>query len=91
MKTKFGHMTCPDCPKQVVVKINERKTLSYTCPECDSNGYCKDTEARYATWVGRITPVAPVAPAPKAAKEGNDPPPPPPPKKAEPAKMPWER
>ena len=69
MKTKFGHMACPDCSSQVVVKISDTETLSYRCDECDGNGYCKKGEGRYATWQGKITRAAP---APKA-KPAADP------------------
>lgn len=93
MKTKYGHMACPDCAARVVVKINERETLSYRCDECDGNGYSKKGEGRYATWVNNTTRVAAdPAPAPAAA-----PTPAPAPRKkdeakpAQPGAMPWMR
>lgn len=57
-------MACPDCGERVVVKINERETLSYGCDECDGNGYSKKGEGRYSSWLQKITRVAaPAAPA----------------------------
>jgi len=67
MKTKFGHMPCRDCGKVVVVRANEHETLSYTCDECNDSGYCRKGQENYATWLGRITRVAPAAkPTPAA-------------------------
>ena len=73
MKTKFGHMACPDCGNRVVVKMNEHETLSYGCDECDGIGYSKKGEGRYAKWLSKITRTGksagdpPQAPAPAPA------------------------
>ena len=75
MKTKLGHMGCPDCGARVVVKINERETLSYRCDECDGNGYSKKGEGRYSSWMKKITRAPgsePPKPAEKKAGEGGD-------------------
>jgi len=65
---KFGYMKCPDCGERVVVKINERETLSYTCDECDGSAYSKKGEGRYPKWLEKIerAPGVP-APGPKPA------------------------
>ena len=61
-KTKFGYMPCPDCASRVVVKINERETLSYSCDECDGIGYSKKGEGRYPAWLKKIERVKPGVP-----------------------------
>lgn len=74
-RTKFGHMACPDCSHQVVVRANERETLSYHCDECDSQGYARKDNGNYAAWLGRIKRApgaAPDAPLkPPAEKPGE--------------------
>lgn len=73
-KRKFGHMTCPepDCGNRVVVKVNDRETLSYSCQECDAHDYCKRGESRYGGWLKRITKVS--APEPEQAPRQEAPP-----------------
>lgn len=81
MKTKLGHMACPDCNARVVVRINERETLSYRCDECDGNGYSKKGEIRYSAWLKKIErvpgqepkPAAKPAASPAPAKPGAKP------------------
>jgi len=58
-KTKFGYMKCPDCTARVVVKVNDKETLSYNCDECDSFGYARKGAGNYAAWLGRIERTAP--------------------------------
>ena len=79
-KSKFGHMACPDCDpalkKRVVVKINEAKTLSWGCDECDGSDYARPHQRKYDTWVSRIERTAPIeeekpAPAAKPAAPGK--------------------
>lgn len=67
-KTKFGYMKCENrkCGSRVVVKINERETLSYTCDECDKSPYSKKGTKEHADWLSEIER-APVAPAPDPA------------------------
>lgn len=62
-KTKIGHMACPDCGEKVAVKENEHGTMSYSCDECDGNGYCRKGEGRYPSWRAKITPLAGAKPA----------------------------
>jgi hypothetical protein len=84
-KTKYGYMTCPTpkCGTRLVVKVNERETLSWSCDECDGTGYVKKGEAGYGRWLEAVERAAPApAPAPKPAP----PPAPEPPPKAAPAK-----
>ena len=69
MKTKFGHMACPDCTARVVVKVSPTETLSYRCDECDGNGYSKKGEGRYSTWMQKITRVDAPAPEKKPAAD----------------------
>jgi predicted RNA-binding Zn-ribbon protein involved in translation (DUF1610 family) len=69
MKTKYGHMACPDCGATVVVKQNEHGTLSYNCNECDANAYCRKGAGNRAAWDNRITRTA----APEKPKPGEKP------------------
>lgn len=71
MKTKYGHMACPDCGERVTVKANEHGTLSYTCDECDSASYCKKGAGNRAHWEKRITRAPGAAPAPKPDDQGD--------------------
>jgi hypothetical protein len=59
-KSKFGYMTCPTpgCGTRLVVKINERETLSWGCDECDGTGYVKKGEAGYSKWMNTIARAA---------------------------------
>lgn len=70
-KTKFGYMKCPTpkCGHRVVVKENERGTLSWSCDECDGSGYVKKGEAGYPAWAASIERASAPAPAadPKSA------------------------
>lgn len=73
MKVKYGYMPCPtpNCGTRLVVKKNERGTLSWSCAECDGNGYVKKDDAGFARWdnavVDKVTaPAAPSKPAPAA-------------------------
>lgn len=91
-KSKFGYMACPDCGERVVVKVNERETLSYSCAECDGDGYRKKGQAAYAHWLKKITPAAPPPadpPKPGAGKKEKAPADPPPAPAAKPAPAPW--
>ena len=77
-KSKFGYMPCttPKCGTRLVVKMNERETLSWRCDECDGNGYVKKGEAGYSRWLGVIDRAAPPpapAPAPKPAAPAEKP------------------
>jgi len=93
-KTNYGRMDCPDCGERVRVKVNERETLSYSCDECDSDGYRRKGTAAYAAWLKKITrdqaPPAPAAKEPAPAPAKKEPPAPakkepPAPAKKEPA------
>jgi hypothetical protein len=66
-KSKYGYMPCPTpkCGTRLVVKMNERETLSWRCDECDGNGYVKKGEAGYSRWLGVVERAAP-DPAPAA-------------------------
>lgn len=68
-KAKFGYMKCPtpQCATRLVVKINDKETLSCRCDECDFSLYVTKGQAGYARWVGVIErPAAPPA-EPKSA------------------------
>ena len=71
-KSKYGYMTCPTpkCGTRLVVKLNERETLSWSCDECDGTGYVKKGEAGYGRWIEAIERAAP---APAAAPPAADP------------------
>lgn len=75
-KVKFGYMDCPDClptKTRVVVKANERETLSFTCPECDSTAYVKKGAGNYGAWLGKIEKVPQPAADPKPDPKPADP------------------
>lgn len=94
MKAKFGYMKCPGCASagrstRVLVRKNERETLSYPCDECDGTEYAQKGSQKHADWLKVIEPIAPAAApaaAPKPAADKSAPP-----KKPEQpkAKMPW--
>lgn len=67
-RQKFGHMACPDCAHQVVVRANDRETLSYHCDECDSQGYARKGNGNYDAWLKRITRAPGAAPAAEPVK-----------------------
>ena len=71
-KSKFGYMKCPDCAVRVVVKVNEKETLSYTCDECDSRGYAQKGAGNYKTWIARIERAPGSAPAAGDKKPADD-------------------
>lgn len=70
-KTKYGKMKCPTpgCGELVIVKVNERETLSWNCQECDHSGYVRKGDAGYAKWAGSVTRQAEPAPAATPKKE----------------------
>jgi len=74
VKIKYGYMLCPTpgCGTRLVVKKNERETLSWSCAECDGAGYAKKGDAGYVRWDGAVVdkvaaPAPAPAPAPKPA------------------------
>lgn len=50
-------MPCQCCGKEVVVKVNERGTLSYCCQWCDDSPYQKPGTLAFAAWKAKMTPV----------------------------------
>ena len=71
-KKAIGTMPCQCCGKEVVVKENERGTLSYTCQWCDDSPYQRAGTLAFASWQKKMTPLPggangrgpePVAPA----------------------------
>jgi len=56
-------MSCPACAERVVVKVNERGTLGFSCDECGEVGYAKEGQGNRALWLKRIEKSAPAAPA----------------------------
>jgi hypothetical protein len=63
VKTKFGYMKCENrkCGAKVVVKVNEKETLSYTCDECDKSAYAKKGTREHADWLSDIERSAPAS------------------------------
>lgn len=79
-KTAVGTMPCQCCGKEVVVKANERGTLSYNCQWCDDSPYQKPGTLAFKAWEKKIKPMpAEEKPAAKPAAEAK-------PKPAAPAK-----
>lgn len=82
-KTAIGTMPCQCCGKEVVVKANERGTLSYTCQWCDDSPYQRPGTLAFASWQKKIAAlpgvvsaavpevVPPVKPAPAAPSSGT--------------------
>lgn len=72
-KSKYGYMKCPTpgCDTRIVVKENERGTLSWRCDECDGTGYVKKGDAAFPKWDGQIEKSA-RAPAPAPAPKKED-------------------
>lgn len=76
-KENAGKMPCQCCAQEVIVKRNERGTLSYSCQFCDDAPYQKPGTVAHKTWLEKITAMpgqqatAPVAPAvqPKPAPQ----------------------
>lgn len=70
---KFGYMKCENrkCGARVVVKFNEKETLSYTCDECEKSSYARKGTQEHADWIGEIERTAPAP----AAKPGDNGPP----------------
>lgn len=73
MKNKFGYMPCETCGERVMVKVNEKNTLSYGCDECDAAPYAKEGSGQHAHWVKKCA--VEVKPAVEAPKVDDDPPP----------------
>ena len=76
MKTKFGYMSCPGCTAagrktRVLVRINERETLSAACDECDSTEYAKKGTGKHADWSKGIERIGPAEPKPAPKVEPN--------------------
>lgn len=75
IKQKAGKMACETCGEPVVVKTNERGTLSYNCQECDAAPYARAGTGQNAAWRRKMTgqaapeaaPAAKPAPAPAPA------------------------
>lgn len=73
MKTKVGKMACESCGEAVVVKQNERGTLSYRCDECDAAPYARPGTGQHERWRLKI---GQAAPSDKPGKPLPDNPPP---------------
>lgn len=94
VKKKFGYMSCPGCTAagratRVLVRANDRGTLSYSCDECDAPDYAHQGTTKHADWMRRLERIE-AAPAekPKEAKAAAPAPAAP---AAPKAKYPWER
>lgn len=66
-KVAVGMMRCQCCPNDVVVKKNERGTLSYTCQFCDDAPYQKQGSLAYKSWESRLRPMFGAEPENSAA------------------------
>lgn len=53
-KTNVGTMACSECGKEVVIKVNENETLSYTCGWCDDANYAKTGTVKHGNWKTRM-------------------------------------
>lgn len=62
-KEIVGTFGCGCCAKEVVVKRNERGTLSYSCAWCDHAEYVKAGTMAHGYWLKRIKPIEGAAPA----------------------------
>lgn len=56
-KENAGKMPCQCCGNEVIVKRNERGTLSYSCQFCDDAPYQKPGTVAHQTWLEKITPM----------------------------------
>ncbi len=56
-KTKLGKMPCESCGEIVVVRKNERGTLSYRCDECDAAPYARTDTGLHKIWMGKLQPI----------------------------------
>lgn len=56
-KKAIGTMSCQCCGKEVVVKENERGTLSYTCQWCDDSPYQKAGTLAFSSWQKKMAPM----------------------------------
>lgn len=66
---KYGHMNCEGCASdgkttRVLVRKNERGTLSAPCDECDATDYAQAGSEKHARWERKIEKLAAPAPAP---------------------------
>lgn len=62
MKLAIGLMPCQCCGKEVVIKENERETLSYACQWCDDAPYQRTGTLAYKSWCEKIKPLPGNAP-----------------------------
>ena len=73
-KMKFGSMVCPGCKAhgrstRVLVRVNEKETLSYHCDECDAPAeYAPKGTQKHADWLKSIERIV-LAPAAKPASD----------------------
>ena len=67
VKTAVGVMPCQCCGKEVVVKSNERGTLSYACQWCDDAPYQRAGTLAYKAWQGKTKPLPGAAPVESTA------------------------
>lgn len=68
-KVNIGEMPCRTCSRTVIVKENEKKTLSYRCDYCDSAPYEREGTMAAKIWREVIRPISyhpPMASAPAA-------------------------
>lgn len=66
-KTNLGEMACETCGRTVIVKTNEKETLSYRCDYCDAAPYQKAGTLAAKTWLSKVKPIAHGSPAPTLA------------------------
>ena len=70
--SKIGNMPCPEHPSvQLLVRENERGTLSAKCDECDDTHYAKKGTGKYTAWLSKLKrfPGADAPPPKEKAKE----------------------
>lgn len=62
-KVKFGYMAHADCGTRVLVRVNEKETLSAQCDECDSTDYAQKGTGKHARWLAKIERIEGAKPA----------------------------
>lgn len=67
MKTPIGIMPCQCCGWDVVVKENEKQTLSYSCDKCGDPPYQRPGTEAAKIWRGKLKPLPWSAPVESTA------------------------
>jgi hypothetical protein len=64
VKTKLGRIPCDCCGHPAMLRVNEHKTLTISCDECDMSAFAKHGTGAATRWRAKLPPEAVPEPLP---------------------------